>query len=146
MVREEDAEIGEGTNIWHFAHIRKNAKIGKNCNIGKDVLLEQANFYINKLKDVHSGYTKDGLELKETLLSDKSEHETSLNNSISDLNKEIIRLEQLKASKENELSKIDEKFSPKLAEIECKLLANNVAKDNLIDSINLVVNGIKKYI
>src|SRR5512136_2872057 len=36
----EDAEIGEGTNIWHFAHIRKGAKIGKNCNIGKDVYID----------------------------------------------------------------------------------------------------------
>jgi len=36
----EDATIGEGTNIWHFAHIRKGAKIGKNCNIGKDVYVD----------------------------------------------------------------------------------------------------------
>jgi len=36
----EDAEIGEGTNIWHFAHIRKGAKVGKNCNIGKDVFID----------------------------------------------------------------------------------------------------------
>jgi acetyltransferase-like isoleucine patch superfamily enzyme len=36
----EDAKIGEGTNIWHFAHIRKGAKVGKNCNIGKDVYID----------------------------------------------------------------------------------------------------------
>jgi UDP-2-acetamido-3-amino-2,3-dideoxy-glucuronate N-acetyltransferase len=36
----EDAEIGEGTNIWHFVHIRKGAKIGKNCNIGKSVYID----------------------------------------------------------------------------------------------------------
>jgi acetyltransferase-like isoleucine patch superfamily enzyme len=36
----EDAEIGEGTKIWHFAHVRKGAKIGKNCNIGKDVYID----------------------------------------------------------------------------------------------------------
>jgi len=36
----EDAKIGEGTNIWHFAHVRKGAKIGKNCNIGKDVYID----------------------------------------------------------------------------------------------------------
>ena len=27
---EEDTEIGEGTKIWHHAHVRKGAKIGKN--------------------------------------------------------------------------------------------------------------------
>lgn len=31
----EDAKIGEGTNIWHFVHVREGAKIGKNCIIGK---------------------------------------------------------------------------------------------------------------
>ncbi|MCX6671991.1 MAG: acyltransferase [Euryarchaeota archaeon] len=36
----EDAEIGKGTKIWHFAHVRKGAKIGKNCNIGKDVYID----------------------------------------------------------------------------------------------------------
>ena len=37
----EDAEIGDGTNIWHFVHIRKGAKIGKNCNIGKGVYIDK---------------------------------------------------------------------------------------------------------
>jgi acetyltransferase-like isoleucine patch superfamily enzyme len=37
---EEDVEIGEGTNVWHFVHIRKKAKIGKYCNIGKGVYID----------------------------------------------------------------------------------------------------------
>ncbi len=34
---EEDTEIGEGTYVWHYAHVREGACIGKNCNLGKDV-------------------------------------------------------------------------------------------------------------
>ena len=37
---EDDTQIGDGTNIWHFVHIRKKAKIGKNCNIGKSVYID----------------------------------------------------------------------------------------------------------
>ncbi len=37
---EEGAEIGEGTRIWHFAHVRSGAKIGRNCNIGKGVYID----------------------------------------------------------------------------------------------------------
>jgi len=37
---EEDTEIGEGTKIWHHAHVRKGAKIGKNCVLGKDVYVD----------------------------------------------------------------------------------------------------------
>jgi len=40
-VVEKGAEIGEGTNIWHFAQIREGAKIGKNCNIGKGVYIDK---------------------------------------------------------------------------------------------------------
>mgnify|MGYP001772685810 CR=1 FL=1 len=39
-VVEDGAKIGEGTRIWHFAHVRSGAIIGKNCNIGKDVYLD----------------------------------------------------------------------------------------------------------
>lgn len=37
---EPGAEIGEGTKVWHFAHIRQGAKIGKNCVISKDVFVD----------------------------------------------------------------------------------------------------------
>jgi len=37
---EDNVEIGEGTRIWHFAHVRAGAKIGRNCNIGKGVYID----------------------------------------------------------------------------------------------------------
>ena len=36
----ESDTVGEGTKIWHFVHIRKDAIIGKNCNIGKSVYVD----------------------------------------------------------------------------------------------------------
>ena len=36
----DEAEIGEGTNIWHQAQVRERAKIGKGCNIGKGVYID----------------------------------------------------------------------------------------------------------
>ena len=32
-------EIGEGTRIWHFCHIMPHAKIGRDCNLGQNVLV-----------------------------------------------------------------------------------------------------------
>lgn len=34
---DEPCEIGEGTKIWHFSHIQKNSKIGKNCVFGQNI-------------------------------------------------------------------------------------------------------------
>jgi acetyltransferase-like isoleucine patch superfamily enzyme len=36
----ESEAIGEGTKIWHFAHVRRNSKIGRDCNIGKSVYID----------------------------------------------------------------------------------------------------------
>jgi len=36
----ESEAVGEGTKIWHFAHVRQGSKIGKNCNIGKSVYID----------------------------------------------------------------------------------------------------------
>ncbi len=38
-VIDDDAEIGEGTTIWHFSHIMPQSKIGSNCNIGQNVVI-----------------------------------------------------------------------------------------------------------
>jgi UDP-2-acetamido-3-amino-2,3-dideoxy-glucuronate N-acetyltransferase len=36
---DEPCDIGEGTMIWHFCHIMKNAKIGDRCRIGQNVFI-----------------------------------------------------------------------------------------------------------
>jgi UDP-2-acetamido-3-amino-2,3-dideoxy-glucuronate N-acetyltransferase len=34
---DDDVLIGEGTRIWHFCHVQKGARIGKNCSLGQNV-------------------------------------------------------------------------------------------------------------
>ena len=34
---DEDVVIGEGTKVWHFCHIQKGARIGRNCSFGQNV-------------------------------------------------------------------------------------------------------------
>ncbi|HAR94382.1 MAG TPA: N-acetyltransferase [Deltaproteobacteria bacterium] len=37
---DQGVEIGEGTKIWYFCHVLKNAKIGRNCVVGQNVSIE----------------------------------------------------------------------------------------------------------
>ena len=46
----ETKDIGEGSRIWHFVHIRKGAKIGKECNIGKSVYIDEGVVIGNRVK------------------------------------------------------------------------------------------------
>ena len=36
-VVDKNVEIGEGTKVWHFAHVQSGAKIGKKCVLGQNV-------------------------------------------------------------------------------------------------------------
>ena len=61
---DEGADIGDGTAIWHFSHIMKNAVIGINCVIGQNVFIG-ANVVIGngcKIQNNVSVYTGVTLE------------------------------------------------------------------------------------
>ena len=58
----ESQSIGEGTRIWHFAHVRYGSKIGDNCNIGKSVYIDTgadigSNVKIQNFVSVYKGVT-----------------------------------------------------------------------------------------
>lgn len=36
---DEGAEIGEGTKVWHFAHVMSGAKIGRRCIFGQNTMV-----------------------------------------------------------------------------------------------------------
>ena len=36
---DDGAEVGVGTKIWHFSHVMAEARIGRNCNLGQNVVV-----------------------------------------------------------------------------------------------------------
>ena len=49
-VVEDEASVGDGTNIWHFCHIRKGSKIGEDCNFGHAVYIDEGVSIGNRVK------------------------------------------------------------------------------------------------
>ena len=39
-VVEEGATLGEGTRVWHHAHVRAGAVVGRGCTLGKNVYVD----------------------------------------------------------------------------------------------------------
>jgi UDP-2-acetamido-3-amino-2,3-dideoxy-glucuronate N-acetyltransferase len=37
---EDGAVLGENTRVWHFAHVRKDARVGHSCILGKGVFID----------------------------------------------------------------------------------------------------------
>src|SRR5213078_1450125 len=38
-VIDDGARIGDGTRIWHFSHVMSGAIIGRDCNLGQNVMI-----------------------------------------------------------------------------------------------------------
>ena len=49
-VIDKGAQIGDGTNIWHFCHVMPGAVIGENCNIGQNVFIDNGVIIGNGVK------------------------------------------------------------------------------------------------
>lgn len=47
---EKGAQIGQGTNVWHFSHIMPSAIIGNKCNIGQNVFIADGVVLGNNVK------------------------------------------------------------------------------------------------
>lgn len=64
-VVDEPCEVGEGTKIWHFAHILKNAQIGKNCVLGQNVVVANNVKIGNGVKIQNNVSIYEGVELED---------------------------------------------------------------------------------
>ncbi len=61
----ESDDIGEGTRIWHFVHIREQASIGKNCNIGKSAYIDTEVKIGNNVKIQNFATIYKGVEIED---------------------------------------------------------------------------------
>jgi len=39
---DQGAQIGDGSRVWHFAHISAGARIGEGCSFGQNVYVPSA--------------------------------------------------------------------------------------------------------
>jgi hypothetical protein len=110
--------------------------------ITKDKLLMQSDFYLSEINKVYNGYVEKGNSKKQEIINQKNNENQAL---AGDLNLMRQQLEQLQiqiADRENKLSVIDNKYAPMLNEVETKILANDLAKNKIVSSIEQVKNGI----
>lgn len=115
-------------------------------SLTKEKLLQQSDYYETEITKAHSGYVTNGNSKKQELLSQKENENQTLTSDLNSLNEQAEAIKIQIADKQNKLSKIDEKYSPQINEVECKLIANDAAKDKIISTIELVKNGIQTNI
>lgn len=64
-VIEQPSQVGDGTKIWHYSHIMKGAKIGKNCIIGQNVFIGAKAELGNNVKVQNNVSIYDGVRVED---------------------------------------------------------------------------------
>ena len=62
---DEPCEIGDGTKIWHFCHVMKNARLGRGCNLGQNVFVASDVAIGNNVKIQNNVSVYTGVELED---------------------------------------------------------------------------------
>jgi len=77
---DDPCEIGEGTKVWHFAHILKNCKIGKNCVLGQNVSVGPNVVIGDNVKIQNNVSVYDGVTLEDDVFCGPSMTFTNVTN------------------------------------------------------------------
>lgn len=116
-------------------------------------LLSDAEFYISKINEVHSQYVTQGQQKLNVLQEKKSGEKLTLQREIDAavqrvalLRAELQQLENELTLKRNHLSRVDEGYNPQEKTIREKLNANDLARKASIDKLNMIKEGIQRYI
>ena len=64
-VVDPGCSIGDGTKIWHFSHIMPEAVLGKNCNIGQNVVISPKVILGNNVKIQNNVSVYTGVECED---------------------------------------------------------------------------------
>lgn len=62
---DEGAEVGEGTQIWHFCHIMPGAVLGKRCILGQNVMVAPGVRIGDKVKIQNNVSVYEGVVLED---------------------------------------------------------------------------------
>ena len=119
---------------------------GVDSKVTKSKLLTQADYYIKEIEKVHKNYENQGNAKKASIQSNQNTNKKNLTIEISDLEKQLINLQNQISNKKNQLQSGDTNLMSEVAGIDQKIVANDMARTKILETINTVVEGIKNNI
>jgi len=87
---DQPCEIGEGTKIWHFSHVMKGARIGRNCVFGQNVNIDGGVVIGNGVKVQNNVSIYSGLVIEDYVFLGPSCVLTNVTNPRSEINRHSL--------------------------------------------------------
>jgi hypothetical protein len=111
-------------------------------SVSKDKLIQSADYYIGKIKENYSAYVASGNGKKQAVLNQKADENRNLTSELEMLEGQAQAIQTQIADRRNKIASIDNKYAGQLSEIDSKLIANDIAKDQVVGSLEFVKQGI----
>ena len=111
-------------------------------SITKDTLVQSADFYIGKVVENYNNFVASGSNKKQDVINQKTNEAQSLTNELSMLQQQLAALQTQIADRQNKINNIDSKYANMLNELDAKLVANDIAKNQVVQSLEQVKQGI----
>jgi UDP-2-acetamido-3-amino-2,3-dideoxy-glucuronate N-acetyltransferase len=89
-VVDEPCEIGDGTKIWHFSHVMKNTRIGRNCSFGQNCHVAGDVIIGNWVKAQNNVSIYTGTEIEDFVFLGPSCVLTNITNPRSEINRHAL--------------------------------------------------------
>ncbi len=87
---DDGAQIGEGTKVWHFAHVMKGARIGKKSIIGQNVNVDGGTIIGNNVKIQNNVSVYTGVVIEDDVFLGPSCVLTNVSNPRSQVNRHSL--------------------------------------------------------
>jgi len=89
---DDEVQIGEWTNIWHFCHIMSEVKIGSQCTLGQNVFVGKGVKIGNGCKIQNNVSVYEGVELEDDVFVGPSAVFTNVYNPRS----ELVKMDEMR--------------------------------------------------
>jgi hypothetical protein len=115
-------------------------------SITKASLLSNAEFYLAEISKVYTKYDEEGKRIKNNLVIEQTNEKDRLQTEIKSIQNKIMALQTELEQKTKLLQNYDAVNSTKVKEIEQKVMANDLAKERIVQKIARVISGINNHI
>jgi len=111
-------------------------------SVTKDKLVQTADYYLSEINKVYNDYVAKGNGKKQDLIIQKNNENQALVNELSLMEQQLEALRTQIQDRQNKLNAIGGKYEPMISDVDNKLSANEMAKNQIVQSIEQVKTGI----